>query len=101
VTSFGLLIFENDVDVPLKSTVISRKLFFYSFFVDILKVNDENSRIRGFASGSIRQTHGSTVPDTDPDHIKMSWIRNTAKNYSENFILKKGRIIREISYLSI
>jgi hypothetical protein len=48
-----------------------------SFFAGILKVNDENSRIR--------------IQDPDPDplvrgmdpririHTKMSWIRNTAK----------------------
>jgi hypothetical protein len=58
--------------------VISRKIFFLIFFVGILKVNDENSRIR------------IQDPDPDPDplvrgmdpririHTKMSWIRNTA-----------------------
>jgi hypothetical protein len=60
VTSFGLFIFEkNDANVP--SNVISRKLFFNSFFVGVLKVNDENSRIWI----RIRQ------------HTKMSWIWNT------------------------
>ncbi len=57
--------------------VISRNFFYkINFFVGILKVNDENSRIR--------------VQDPDPDpsvrgmdprnrlHTKMSWIRNTA-----------------------
>jgi hypothetical protein len=38
---------KNLVNVPSKTRkVISRKLFFYYFFVGILKVNDENSRIR-------------------------------------------------------
>jgi hypothetical protein len=50
-------------------------------FAGILKVNDENSRIRiqdpdpGSGSGSISQRHGSADPDPDPH--QMSWIRNT------------------------
>jgi hypothetical protein len=52
------------------------------FFADILKVNDENSRIR------IQDPDPDPNPDPDPlvrgmdprirIHPKMSWIRNTA-----------------------
>jgi hypothetical protein len=45
VTSFGLLILKNDVNVPSKSK--KQKNFFLNlFFVSVLKVNDENSRIQ-------------------------------------------------------
>ncbi len=70
---------KNDVNVPSKSN--KQENFFKNlFFVGILKVYDENSRIR--------------IQDPDPDlnpdplvrgmdpririHTKMSWIRNTA-----------------------
>ncbi len=47
VTSFGLFISEKWCKWPLKSTLMSRKTFFLNyFFVGVLKVNDENSRIR-------------------------------------------------------
>jgi hypothetical protein len=59
VTSFGLFIFENDVNVPSKSNK-QKNILQNLFFVGILKVSDENSRIR--------------------IHTKMSWIRNTGKN---------------------
>jgi hypothetical protein len=70
---------KNDVNVPSKE--ISRKTFFFNWFiVGILKLNNENSRIR--------------IQDLDPDplvigmdpriririHTKMSWIRNTDCN---------------------
>jgi hypothetical protein len=61
--------------------VLSRKIVLKKFFfAGILKVNDENSRIR--------------IQDPDPDllvrgmdpririHPKMSWIRNTAARAS-------------------
>jgi hypothetical protein len=58
--------------------VISRIFFKQNlFFVGILKVNDENSRIRiqdsdpGFGSGSINQRHGSADPDPDPNQNVM------------------------------
>jgi hypothetical protein len=44
VTSFGLFIFENDVNVPSKSNKQKNVIKNY-FFVDLLKVNDKNSRI--------------------------------------------------------
>ncbi len=61
------------------------------FFAGILKVNDENSRIR-------IQPDPNPDPNPDPDqfvrdmdpriririHPKMSWIRNTAKNPQKN-----------------
>ncbi len=68
-----------------------------SFFAGILKVNDENSRIR--------------IQDADPDplvrgmdpriririHPKMSWIRNTGDKHKKltlnGFSPTKGRII--------
>jgi hypothetical protein len=43
--SFGLFIFEYDVNVPSKSNK-QKSFFFNLFFVGVLKVNDENSRIR-------------------------------------------------------
>ncbi len=43
VTSFGLFISENDVNVP--STSNKQKFFQNQFFVGALKVNDEDSRI--------------------------------------------------------
>ncbi len=65
MTSFGLLIFEKCVNVPSKITVISRKLFFQNnFFVGVLKVNDEKSRIR------------------IQIHTKLSWIWNTDQKVS-------------------
>jgi hypothetical protein len=45
--------------------VISRKNFFLLVFVCILKVNDENGRIR-IRIRIIRQRHGSADPDPDP-----------------------------------
>ncbi len=60
-------------------------------FADILKVNDENSRIR--------------IQDPDPDplvrgmdpriririHPKMSWIRNTAENIGRNTVVGRDK----------
>jgi hypothetical protein len=54
------------------------------FFVGILKVNDEKSRIRiqdpDPGSGSISQRHGSADPDPDPlqnimdpEHWSLPW----------------------------
>jgi hypothetical protein len=72
VTLFDFLSLKNDVNVPSKSNK-QKKLC----FAVILKVNDENSRIR------------IQAPDPDPlvrsmdpriqirIHPKMSWIRNT------------------------
>jgi hypothetical protein len=58
--------------------VISRNFFFILVFVGILKVNDENSRMR-------IQDPDPLVRGMDPRiqiririHTKMSWIRNTA-----------------------
>jgi hypothetical protein len=70
VTSFWHFIFENDVNVPSK--VISKKLVKKIVFVGVLKVNDENSRIRfrihkseawirGSRSGSTPKCHGSAT----------------------------------------
>jgi hypothetical protein len=77
--SFWLFIFENYVIVPLK--VISR--IFFKFFVDILKVNDENSWIRiqdpDPGSGSISQRHGSADPDPSPRQNVMDpqhWVQH-------------------------
>ncbi len=46
VTSFWLFIFENDVDLPSKINKQKNFLINFVFFVGVLKVNDENSRIR-------------------------------------------------------
>jgi hypothetical protein len=45
VTSFDFLSLINDVNVPSKSTK-QKNVFLNYFFVGILKVNDEYSRIR-------------------------------------------------------
>ena len=59
-----ILSLKNDVNVPSKSN--KQKNFFLNlFFVGVLKVNDENSRI-GSESGSISQRHVSADPDPDP-----------------------------------
>ncbi len=71
---FDFFFFENDVNVPLKS----KKLFFYLFFVGILKVNYENSRIQITADPLVRgmdtriqihtrstpKCHGSATPES-------------------------------------
>jgi hypothetical protein len=47
VTLFDFLSLKNDVNLASKSTLISRKIVLKNkFFAGILKVNDENSRIR-------------------------------------------------------
>ncbi len=56
------------LDVNVHSKRNKQKKFVKLFFVVILKVSDENSRIR--------------------IHIKMSWIRNTA--LEKNFLFDKG-----------
>ncbi len=77
VTLFDFLSWKNDVNVPSKSN--KQKKFVFS---GILKVNDENSRIR--------------IQDLDPDpfvrgmdpriririHPKMSWIRNIERIFN-------------------
>jgi hypothetical protein len=61
--------------------VISRKIVLKNyFFAGILKVNDENSRIRILDSDPDRNPD-PLVRGMDPRiriHPKMSWIRNTA-----------------------
>ncbi len=60
---------KNDVNVPSKSN--KQENFIKNlFFVGILKVNDENSRIRILLSEA-------WICDPDPIHSKKSWIRNT------------------------
>jgi hypothetical protein len=72
VTSFGFFIFENYVNVPLKSN--KQKIFVKKkVFVGALKVNDENSRIQ------IR------IRTLFRIHTKMSWIRNTGFAYDCTF----------------
>jgi hypothetical protein len=44
VTFLDFLSLKNDVNVPSKSNM--QKIFFKLVFVGVLKVNDENSRIR-------------------------------------------------------
>jgi hypothetical protein len=63
---------KNDVKVPSKSTM-QKNVLKKSFFGGILKVSDENRRIRiasgagaESGSGSISQRHGSADPDPDP-----------------------------------
>ncbi len=69
---FDFLSLENDVNVPSKSNK-QQKLFLTNlFFVGLLKVNGENSRI----PGSISQRHGSADPDPhknvmDPQHCLL------------------------------
>jgi hypothetical protein len=83
VTPFDFLSLKNDVNVPSNSN--KQKFFLHLFFVGILKVSVENSRI--------------LIQDPDPAplisgmdpririHSKMSWIRSTAGNlYWQNFL---------------
>ncbi len=70
-TLFDILSLKNDANVPSKSN--KQNIFLNYLFVGILKVNDENSRIR--------------IQDPDPlvrgmdlrirIYTKMSWIHNT------------------------
>ncbi len=70
VTSFDFLTLKNDVNVPLK--VINRINFILNqSFVGILKVNDENSRIRIHWSGMDPQIRIRI-------RTRISWIRNIA-----------------------
>jgi hypothetical protein len=48
-----------------------QKNFFLNSFVGILKVSDENRRIRIRGSGSISQRHGSVNTDPDPHQNVM------------------------------
>jgi hypothetical protein len=82
VTLFEFLSLKNDVNVASKSHKQKKIVLKNLFFAGILKVNDENRRIR------------IQDPDPNPDplvrgmdpriririHPKMSWIRNTAAN---------------------
>jgi hypothetical protein len=69
VTLFDFLSLKNDVNVASKSNKQKKLWRKIIFFADILKVNDENIRIRiqdpGSRSGSISQRHGSADPDPD------------------------------------
>jgi hypothetical protein len=82
VTLFEFLSLKNDVNVASKSQKAEKIVLKNLFFAGILKVNDENRRIR------------IQDPDLNPDplvrcmdpgiririHPKMSWIRNTGRN---------------------
>ncbi len=77
---FDFLSLKNDVNIPYLQKVISRKTSIKKklFFVGVLKVNDENSRV-------LIQDPDPLVRGMDPRiririHTKMSWIRNTGKN---------------------
>ncbi len=69
--------------------VISRKNWVKNkLFAGILKVNDENSRIR-------IQDPDPLVRGMDPRiqiriHLKMSWIRNTGSNIVPNMCMHRG-----------
>ncbi len=67
VTSFNFLALKNYVKVPSKSNM-QETFFLILFFVAILKVSDENRRIR---------THQSEARIRI--RTKMSWIRNTGQ----------------------
>ncbi len=76
-TLFDFLSLENYVNVPLNSNMQKKMFKQKLFFIGILKVNDEKSRIR-------IQDPDPLVRDMDPRiririHSKMSWIRNTAQ----------------------
>jgi hypothetical protein len=62
---------KNDVNVPSKSNEQKKKKF-YLFFVGVLKVNDENSRIQIRIRIPIHYSKAWIRI-----HTKMSWIRNT------------------------
>ncbi len=77
MTLFDFLSLKNNVNVPSKSNMQKKIVLKNYFFAGILKVNEENSKIR--------------FQDPDPDplvrgmdpririHTKMSWIRNTGR----------------------
>jgi hypothetical protein len=82
VILFDFLSLKNDVNVLSKSN--KQKFVLNYFFVDILKVNDKNSRIQ----------NPDPDPDTNPDPLArgmdsririrtkiMSWNRNTEVPY--------------------
>ncbi len=74
MTLFDFLSWKNYVNVPSKSTVISRKFKKKLVFVCILKVNDQNSRIRILDPDTL-------VRGMDPRiriNTELSWIRNTS-----------------------
>jgi hypothetical protein len=54
-----MLSLKTDVDVPIVSIVISKKLETIVFFVGILKVTSITSSIRIQGSGSASKCHGS------------------------------------------
>jgi hypothetical protein len=73
--------------------VISRKNKIKNLFcVRILKVYDENSRIRGY--GSISKRHGSADPDPhqnvmDPEHCQEQSIQKQINHLTKNNQSKK------------
>jgi hypothetical protein len=69
--------------------VISRKTFFYSFFVGVLKLSNENAG-SGSASGSISQTHGSADPHPDPDPQQNVMDPEHCKKLFREFYTKEG-----------
>jgi hypothetical protein len=81
---------KNDVNVASKRSKQKKLGSKISFFPDILKVNDEYSRIR------IQDPNPDPDPNLNPDplvrgmdlririHPKMSWIRNTGPKYEIN-----------------
>ena len=74
------------------------------FFVGILKVNEENSRIRiripasESGSGSICQRHGSADPDPDPHQNAMDpqhWRQDTSR-FSLSFYIHDFQIFKVV-----
>jgi hypothetical protein len=90
VIFFYFFSLKNDVNEPSKIKI--QKIFFSNyFFVGVLNVNDENSRIR---IRTISQRHGSADPDLDP-HQNV-WIRNTGQK-----INGKGHLIRNVWHATL
>jgi hypothetical protein len=80
---FDSLCFKNDLNVTLKSNK-QKNYFLNEFLVGLLKVNDENRRIRNRFRIQIHQS--KAWGSADPNPHQMSWIRNVA--YENLFLLK-------------
>jgi hypothetical protein len=67
--------------------IISRKTFFKFFFVGLLKVNDENRRIRI----RISQRHGSADPDPHQNVMDPMLSRLDVEIKLEKHVEKTGK----------
>ncbi len=85
--TFDFLSMKNDVRVHVSSKSNKQKNFFKKFFVGVLKVNDENSRIRIRNPDPYPLVRGMDSGIRNRIYTKMSWIRNT----DDKYCIKKER----------